>query len=309
MQILLTGSSGVVGTYVLLHLLKEGHKVIAVDRIPLPPTTLTSLQGTYQDLDDILKVEVVDLTSIGEVISLFSRYTSPPDDTPSKSSSIDGVIHLAAIPHPEGNDARFVHNTNTSISYNVLYTAAEHGIRRIVQASSVNFTGLAYTRKGMQRFDKLPIDEDEPSHAEDPYALSKQICEIQALSLCRLHPSLTIASLRFHHVLPTLAQAVEWSREEEFWMWTSSLSAAQACIMGLTTPQEGRWKGHEAFNIVAPEIAWRDATAGSLELLGKSEWNDEGRIGLVDREWWEGGRRRGFWDCTKAERLLGWRHV
>ncbi|WWD09936.1 hypothetical protein V865_008066 [Kwoniella europaea PYCC6329] len=302
MRILLTGSSGVVGTYVLTYLLEQDHNVIAVDRIPLAQSTLDSLSAKYPNLDDILDVHTVDLTSIEQVKDLFSQYSK---------GTIKGLIHLAAIPHPESHDPRFVHNTNTTISYNVLYTAAEHGIQRLVQASSVNYTGLAYTTKGRQKFERLPITEEEPSHAEDPYALSKQICEIQAISLCRLFPTISIASLRFHHILPTLSEAEEWSRHDEFWTWTSSLSASQACLLGLTTPQEGKWKGHEAFNIVASDIAWKDPAVSSLDLLEKSEWSEDGRIGQVDTTWWGGddGKRKGFWDCRKAERLLGWVHT
>ncbi|OCF55844.1 hypothetical protein L486_06599 [Kwoniella mangroviensis CBS 10435] len=302
MRILLTGSSGVVGTYVLTYLLEQGHTIFAVDRIPLSQSTLDTLSAQYPKLNDILDVHTVDLTSIEQVKKLFSQYSN---------GTIEGLIHLAAIPHPESHDPRFVHNTNTTISYNVLYTAAEHGTQRLVQASSVNYTGLAYTTKGRQRFERLPITEEEPSHAEDPYALSKQICEIQADSLCHLFPTISIASLRFHHILPTLSEAEGWSRQEEFWTWTSSLSASQACLLGLTTPQEGKWKGHEAFNIVASDIAWTDPVVSSSDLLEKSEWSEDGRIGQVDKTWWVGDdrRRKGFWDCTKAERLLGWVHT
>jgi hypothetical protein len=44
----------------------------------------------------------------------------------------------------------------------VLYTAGiKYGIKRISQASSVNATGLSYTRPGMQEFDEFPITEKE----------------------------------------------------------------------------------------------------------------------------------------------------
>jgi hypothetical protein len=59
-------------------------------------------------------------------------------------------------------DWRWVHNNNTASSYNVLYTAGiKYGIKRISQASSVNATGLSFTRPGMQEFDEFPITEKE----------------------------------------------------------------------------------------------------------------------------------------------------
>ncbi|WVW82880.1 hypothetical protein I302_104892 [Kwoniella bestiolae CBS 10118] len=306
MRILLTGSSGIVGVYVLAYLLEQDHKVIAVDRIPLSNATRTSLSSRHPNLQDLLEEYLVDLTSIEGVKVLFQRYKNNDRDTPSpRSREIEGVIHLAAIPNPENDDPRIVHNVNTCISYNVLYTAAEHGITRMVQASSVNITGLSFTTWGRQGFGRLPIDEEEETRGEDPYSLSKQICELQATSLCHLHPDLTIASLRLHHVLDS---APDYPREQELWCWTSSASAARACLLGLT---QARWKGHEAFYIVEPEIAWGGSSPeiGALALLAESEWSRPGRFGRVEYDWWngEGRERRGFWDCTKAERMLGWR--
>ncbi|WWC60917.1 uncharacterized protein I303_103493 [Kwoniella dejecticola CBS 10117] len=306
MRILLTGSSGVVGTYVLFYLLDQGHKVIAVDRTPLPSETFKNLSSKYPDLSSILETEEVDLTSIEGVKTLFGKY-----------GDIEGVIHLAAIPDPLHHDPRFVHNSNVSVSYNVLYTAAERGIKRIVQASSVNQTGLAYTREGRQWFGVIPITEEEEGHAEDPYALSKIICEAQATIICRrfADDDVRITSLRFHHVLQTSQEAEAYSKADEFWAWTSSLAASQACLLGLTSTG---WTGHEAFNIVAPDIATpktmlqngQDEDIGSLELFAKS-W--DGKIGTVreiHRDWWdgEGNSKRGFWDCSKAEKMLGWKH-
>ncbi len=56
-------------------------------------------------------------------------------------------------------------------SYNALRAAAEHGITRICQASSVNAIGLSYSRT--PRFDYFPIDEAHPNYSEDPYSLSQ----------------------------------------------------------------------------------------------------------------------------------------
>jgi hypothetical protein len=55
---------------------------------------------------------------------------------------------------------------NTASSYNVLYTAGiKYGIKRISQASSVNATGLSFTRPGKQEFDEFPMTEKESYRA------------------------------------------------------------------------------------------------------------------------------------------------
>ncbi|WWC69266.1 uncharacterized protein I206_103204 [Kwoniella pini CBS 10737] len=311
-KILLTGSSGVVGTYVLFYLLEKGYKVIAIDK-DLPNSKILEKLKIFIKNDKLI-IEKINLTNIENVKKLFLKYYSSSIENEENEEKLKGLIHLAAIPDPLKLDSRLIHNLNVIISYNVLYTAAEIGIKKIVQASSVNFTGLAYTRKGKQWFGFLPITENEIGHAEDPYALSKWICEAQATTICRLFEDVRITSLRFHHILPTLKEAEQWSKPNEFWAWTSSLSASQACLLGLTSKG---WKGHESFNIVAPEIAKPISISsdeipiqGSLELF-KDKWEGkEGTIGEIRKDWWEGeeNKYRGFWDCTKAETLLGWKH-
>ncbi len=108
---------------------------------------------------------------------------------------------------------------------------------------------------------------------------------------------------------PTYASAVPCSETRSLWSWVSLRSCATACLLGLTS--QG-WTGHEAFNVVGPEICWHgDGDAGSergissLELL-RREYPQADRI----REgWWsEQNPRRAFWDTSKIERMLGWKH-
>jgi nucleoside-diphosphate-sugar epimerase len=151
MHILLTGASGLVGSYTLKYLLRHGHAVTSVDIVPLPSRVAESLPPVQ-----VQKHHVVDLASHTATDALFES-----------AGPLDGVIHFGAIPNPNfGKDWRFVHNNNTASSYNVLYTAGiKYGIKRISQASSVNATGLSYTREGMQEFDQFPVTEEETYRA------------------------------------------------------------------------------------------------------------------------------------------------
>ena len=78
------------------------------------------------------------------------------------SPKFDGVIHFGAIPHPLEHDPRLVHYINNTSSYNVMQTAAAYGIKRMVEASSVNAIGLSYTPEGHKYVHEFPITEDEP---------------------------------------------------------------------------------------------------------------------------------------------------
>lgn len=157
MCILLTGSSGVVGSAILVDLLKKGHRVTALDAVALPDGIRQILSP---DASCRLSTHIVDLTDFKRLEEIMSR------DRP------EGVIHLSAIPNPLGRDPRVVHNNNVTSSYNVLCTAAMHGVKRIVQASSVNAVGLSYTPAGNQRFDALPLTEGTPYQTVSLFAQS-----------------------------------------------------------------------------------------------------------------------------------------
>lgn len=83
------------------------------------------------------------------------------------------------------------------------------------------------------------------------------------------------------------------------------LACSRAGELGLLS--EG-WDGAEAFYIIADDILTEhdDDTATSLDLLVKT-W-DPLQFGVVDRWYWKDNPRRGFFDCSKAKRLLGWAH-
>lgn len=67
------------------------------------------------------------------------------------------------------------------------------------------------------------------------------------------------------------------------------------------------WDGAETFYIIADDILTNgdDDKEHSLELLVQ-KWSPL-HYGVVDRKWWTGYPRRGFFDCGKAKRLLGWK--
>jgi nucleoside-diphosphate-sugar epimerase len=84
---------------------------------------------------------------------------------------------MGAIPNPINVDPRVCHKVNVTASYNMMWTAASRGIMRIVQASSVNATGLCYSddKRRAQRFTAqefgLPLTEkDTPYFPEDAYS-------------------------------------------------------------------------------------------------------------------------------------------
>jgi UDP-glucose 4-epimerase len=141
MKIAITGGSGGVGRAIIQLALAQGHSVVSIDRVR--PTTELPANVTFAEAD---------IANYDTLLSAFK--------------DCDAVIHMAAIPSPGHHPDHVVHNNNVVGSYNALRAAAELGIKRVCQASSVNATGLAYSRQ--PRFDYFPLDEQHPTYNEDP---------------------------------------------------------------------------------------------------------------------------------------------
>jgi UDP-glucose 4-epimerase len=272
MKIALTGSSGGIGRAITAMALAQGHSLVAIDRVA-PPEPLTGDQRFIRcDMDDY-------------------------DGLVAAFTGCDALIHMAAIPSPGHHPDHVVHNNNVVGSYNALRAAVEHGITRVCQASSVNAIGHSYSRA--PRHDYFPIDEHHPNYGEDPYSLSKWICEQQADAFVRRYEDLRIASMRFHWVVPDRARASREFRPDtphparHLWAYTRFDAAADACLKSL----DADIVGHEAFYIVAP-----DTTVGTPSLeLARTYFP-----GVPVRGDLSGNRS--FFTSAKAERLLGWLH-
>src|SRR3569623_534333 len=177
MRIALTGGSGGVGRAITTVALRQGHTLVSIERV----------------------APAEDQANVSFVPAEMSEY----DKLVAALAGCDALLHMAAIPSPGRHPDHVVHNINVVGSYIALRTAAEHGIKRICQASSVNAIGHSYSRN--PRYDYFPIDEQHPNYSEDPYSLSKWICEQQADSFVRRYEDTRIASMRFHWVVPERA--------------------------------------------------------------------------------------------------------
>jgi len=270
MRIAVTGGSGRVGHAIVQMAAQQGHEVVSIDQNA--PADGTAISG--------VRYEVADCADYGALDAAIQ--------------GCDALVHMAAIPHPGNHPDHIVHNNNVQGSYNALYAATRHGIRRICQASSVNALGLAFSMH--HQFDYFPLDEDHPTYCEEAYSLSKWICEQQADAFCRLYPDLRVASMRFHLVTPAKEEAakVYVPRGDEaakhLWGYTLFTDAARACLLSLTASYDG----HEVFYITGTDTVHPDQ---SLDLASR-HFPDVPITGDLSG-------RNSFFSVKKAERLLG----
>jgi UDP-glucose 4-epimerase len=273
MKIAITGGSGGIGRAITSMALSRGDTVVSLDRVAPPEPIKGDVRFAQAEMSDY-------------------------DTLVRAFEGCDAIIHMAAIPGPFYLPDHVVHNNNVVGSYNALRAAVEHGIMRICQASSVNAIGLSYSREG--HFDYFPIDEKHPNYTEEPYGLSKWICEQQADTFARRYADIRIASMRFHWVVPNRAKAATAFNAEDpqvakhLWAYTLFDAAVRACLSSVTT---ATFTGHEAFYIVAPDTT---NDVPSLELAAKYFPNVPVTGDLSGN--------KSFFNSAKAERLLGWKH-
>jgi len=274
MKMAITGSSGGIGKAVVEMALAQGHNLVCIDRMN-PGNNSKPSNAAF------IQADIADYTAMENALR-----------------GCDALIHMAAIPAPGRHSDYEVHNNNVTGSYNILRAATELGINRVCQASSVNATGLGYSR--WPRFDYFPLDEEHPTYNEDPYSLSKWICEEQGNSFARRYENMVISSMRFHWVVPERATAVQAKSHSQtraaaknLWAYTRFEAAARACLLSLTAD----FNGHEVFYIAAPDTV---TDIPSLELKQKFFPDVPVRGDLSGC--------KSFFDCSKAERLLGWKH-
>ncbi|KAG6917516.1 hypothetical protein DXG01_002263 [Tephrocybe rancida] len=277
MKIAVTGSNGRVGKRVVELALQRGHSVVGVDYSPRPEDASTS----HPDF------------------TFFQADLKDYEDTKRVLAGVDALVQLAAFPDP-GDYGVKTHNRYESHSYYRLsgVVIAKLGINRIAQASSVNVLTMAFSQQCF--FDYFPIDEEHPCNPDEPYGLSKQIAELQASSIVRRYPSMRIASIRLSWSIPhrDLANHEDPARRyNDLWGYVQEDSGADAFLLAVT--HESGWVGHEAFLVAAPTVA----SNLDNENLRKQFFPD---VPIKDGKSLSGSE--GFFDCGKAERLLGWVH-
>jgi nucleoside-diphosphate-sugar epimerase len=146
---MLTGGAGLIGRAIASHLLERGHQVHLTDIVPE-----TNAPHTTYAVCDIL-----DFHAVSEQVR-----------------GCDAVVHMAALASPYPAPGQDVYRINTMGTFNVFEAAAKAGIRRVVQASSINALGCAWNTVDFSpRY--FPIDEDHPQSTSDPYSFSKQQVE------------------------------------------------------------------------------------------------------------------------------------
>ena len=168
---LVTGGAGFIGSHLSEELVRRGHRVRVADSL---------VTGKRTNLDHIPQVEFLE----GDLAELdFAR------------RAVDGcefVLHQAAIPSVPRSvkDPVTSHRANVDATLNVLVSARDAGVRRLVFAGSSSAYGNTPT---------LPKHEGMPNSPLSPYALQKVVGEQYLQMFTKLYGFETV-SIRYFNV-------------------------------------------------------------------------------------------------------------
>jgi UDP-glucose 4-epimerase len=171
--VLITGGAGFIGSHVVPMLLERGDRVRILDNMSRGD------RGRVADWAG---------TGRAELVEQDVRYGGAVHQA---MTGCDAVIHLAAVSINKSEADPFESiDINVVGSNNVFKAAADHGVRRVVFASSASVYGDPET---------LPMHEDGPLHPLTPYCIAKSTGE-QLLDYYARRCALTWIALRFFNV-------------------------------------------------------------------------------------------------------------
>ena len=159
-RILVTGSTGYIGSHTVVELMQQGYEVVIVDN--LSNSDKNVLEGITAITGKAPAFEQVDCNDAQALEQVFARYTD-----------IEAVIHFAAskaVNESVEQPLKYYRNNLLSL-ITLLEQMKAHGVHHIVFSSSC-------TVYGQPSAEHLPVDETAPIQiALSPYGNTKQINE------------------------------------------------------------------------------------------------------------------------------------
>ena len=176
MNILVTGGAGYIGSHTCLELLEAGYEVIVVDNFS--NSKEESLKRVQEITGRTLELHKVDLLDKEALNSVF------------ENSSIDAVIHFAglkAVGESVTIPLRYYHNNITG-TLTLCEVMEKNNVMNIVFSSSATVYGDP---------PKVPIKEDFPLSATNPYGRTKLMIEEILKDLYTANDAWNIVVLRY----------------------------------------------------------------------------------------------------------------
>jgi len=176
MAILVTGGNGYIGSHTCVELIKEGYQVVVVDNL------CNSSLGALKRMKELSGYEIpfysIDVRDKDGLVRVFEQH------------QIDGVIHFAglkAVGESVKKPIRY-YDTNVGGTFTLVQVMLLFGCKMLVFSSSATVYGEPH---------HVPISEDFPLSATNPYGRTKLMNEEFLRDLYVADDSWQIACLRY----------------------------------------------------------------------------------------------------------------
>ena len=176
MIILVTGGLGYIGSHTCVELLAEGHDLVVLDNLS---NSDAGVHERVQRVSDrhfpFIQADIRDRAALRAVF---------------QTHAIDAVIHFAGLKAVGESVAQPLayYDNNVGGSLVLFETMAEAGVKTLVFSSSATVYGDPKS---------VPITEDFPLSATNPYGRSKLMIEDMLRDLSRADPAWRVALLRY----------------------------------------------------------------------------------------------------------------
>lgn len=176
MNILVTGGAGYIGSHTIIELLASGHGVVVVDN--LSNSSAESLARVEEITGQKVPFYEFDLRDREKLTELF------------KSENIDAVIHFAGLKAvgESVTKALWYYQNNLESTLMLLDVMKEFSVKKMVFSSSATVYGDPA---------KLPITEDMPLTATNPYGWTKLMIEQILRDVANTNEGWQFTSLRY----------------------------------------------------------------------------------------------------------------
>lgn len=176
MNILVTGGAGYIGSHTCVELIGAGHGVAVLDNLSNSKEESLARVKKITGCDfPFHHADLLDRTGLARIF----------DERP-----IDAVVHFAglkAVGESVSQPLRYYHN-NVTGTLNLCRVMGDHGVKNLVFSSSATVYGEP---------SRVPISEDFPLQATNPYGRSKLMIEEILRDLHGSDPGWNIALLRY----------------------------------------------------------------------------------------------------------------
>jgi len=162
MNVLLTGSTGFVGGFILKRLRQSGHKVHCIVRNGEKLSALTTYQEYVPTYEEIEKPELLSTDQIRLIL---------------EQKNINTIIHCASLAREYRLPWDEYYRVNVQWARNLAssFTQANCELSRFIYISTVGVYGTIPSR--------CPADEDTPYQADGKYHRSKMLAEVELVKL------------------------------------------------------------------------------------------------------------------------------